>query len=65
MTAINLPGQLELTTVVDHQMPDPKTYIDLPNDYGRSLAKLLRSYEDRPTSETWRHIQQLAKEILK
>jgi len=65
MTAINLPGQVELPIIVDHSMPDPKTYMDLPCDYGRSLAKLLRTYEERPTSETWSRIQQLAAEILK
>jgi hypothetical protein len=29
------------------------------------IAKLLRQYEERPTSETWSRIQALAKEILK
>lgn len=60
-----LPGQLELATVIDHQMPDQKTYVDLPCDYGKTLARLLRLYEDRPSSETWSRIQNLAKEILK
>lgn len=65
MTAINLPGQLEVPLIVDHAMADPKTYVDLPCDYGKALAKLLRQYEERPTSETWSRIQQLAKEILR
>lgn len=34
-------------------------------DKGVQLAKLLREYEDRPSSETWSRIQNLAKEILK
>lgn len=29
------------------------------------IAKLLQSYEDRPSSETWVRIQALAREILK
>lgn len=29
------------------------------------IAKLLRQYEERPTSETWSQIQALANEILK
>lgn len=29
------------------------------------IAKLLRSYEERPTSETWSRIQALAAEILR
>lgn len=65
MTAANLPGHLELATVIDHSMPDPKTYIGLPCDYGKNLARLLRTYEERPSSETWSRIQALAAEILK
>lgn len=57
MTAINLPGQLELATVVDHKRKFKPEEVQ--------LAKLLRQYEDRPTSETWSRIQQLAAEILK
>lgn len=29
------------------------------------IAKLLRQYEERPTSETWSQIQRLAAEILR
>lgn len=71
MTAITLPGQLELPTVVDHkqaaiargvaQMGAEESRI--PD--GVKLAKLLRQYEERPTSETWARIQSLAAEILR
>lgn len=66
MTAINLPGQLEVPLVVDHQknlrqISDEECVIFM----ARQIAKLLRQYEDRPTSETWSRIQALAKEILK
>jgi len=69
MTAINLPGQVELPIVVDHQSErywkDQEWRGDgkVPRDV--QIAKLLRQYEDRPTSETWSRIQALAKEILR
>lgn len=104
MTAIKLPGQLELPTVIDHtknkseldqQLIDAwsekKRYLGWPvteesTEMARKLlgadhpalavaaeviprefklAKLLRDYENRPTSETWSRIQALAAEILK
>lgn len=72
MTAITLPGQLELTTVVDHKRSKMsetefrEMYAQCPKpDLGRGLAQLLRSYEERPTSETWARIQSLAAEILR
>ena len=57
-----LPGQLELPTVIDHQKVTP---IDTHKPDGIRLALLLRSYEERPSSETWSRIQALAAEILK
>jgi hypothetical protein len=66
MTAIKLPGQLELPTVIDHAIG----IVEINRDEGdiwlaREIAKSLRDYEIRPSSETWRRIQQLAAEILK
>lgn len=63
MTAINLPGQTELPIVVDHKTVLRECTYEFPRDV--QLAKLLRSYEDRPSSETWSKIQNLAAEILK
>lgn len=66
MTTANLPGQLELSTVIDHKgwMNTKASYpVDTPRDV--QIAKLLRQYEERPTSETWSRIQALAAEILK
>lgn len=69
MTAIKLPGQLELPTVIDHQVG---LHILTEQDraegdvyMARQIAKLLLDYENRPTSETWSRIQCLAAEILK
>lgn len=68
MTAINLPGQVELPIVVDH---NPRTKA---RDLARSMtqieraieiANLLNKYEERPTSDTWGRIQAIAAEILK
>lgn len=69
MTAINLPGQLEVPLVVDHAI-GIKALTEQDRAEGdvymaRQIAKLLKSYGDRPTSETWSRIQALAKEILK
>lgn len=69
MTAINLPGQVELPIVVDHKTDAgiaasvSGRSVGIPMDV--QIAKLLQSYEDRPTSETWSRIQALAKEILR
>lgn len=57
MTAIKLPGQLELPVVIQHKRSFKPEEVQ--------LAKLLRDYENRPTSETWSRIQALAAEILK
>jgi hypothetical protein len=59
-----LPGQLELATVIDHKKPNV-TDIDSHKPDGIRLAKLLRDYDSRPTSDTWFRIQKLAAEILK
>lgn len=69
MTAINLPGQLEVPLLVDHAIGARKLSAqDIAEGdvyMARQIAKLLRSYEDRPSSETWIKIQALAKEITK
>lgn len=71
MTAINLPGQLELATVVDRKRTTILTDADIAASGSTGIsrdvqiAKLLRQYEERPTSETWSRIQALAAEILK
>lgn len=57
-----LPGQSELLLVIDHKKVQP---IDTHKPLGIRLATLLRSYEERPSSETWSRIQTLAAEILK
>lgn len=62
MTAIKLPGQLELDTVIEHKKV---TEIDSHKPQGVRLATLLRDYDKRPSSETWSRIQKLALEILK
>jgi hypothetical protein len=74
MTAINLPGQTELPIVVDHKRSG-MTAQKNPNPWANAapqseprdvkLAKLLRDYDNRPSSETWSKIQQLSAEILK
>lgn len=63
MTAINLPGQLEVALVVDHKTVVRDCKWIEPRDV--QIAKLLRQYEERPTSETWSRIQALANEILR
>ena len=57
MTAIKLPGQLELPVVIQHKRSFKPEEVQ--------IAKLLLDYENRPTSETWSRIQALAAEILK
>lgn len=57
MTAIKLPGQLELPAVIQHKRSFKPEEVQ--------IAKLLLDYENRPTSETWSRIQALAAEILK
>ena len=68
MTAINLPGQTELPIVVDHSVKISDNFNPGARDIERrdiSLAKLLRDYDSRPSSETWSKIQKLSAEILK
>lgn len=80
MTAVTLPGQLELATVIDRKTQQDGISSRTANsgfpgqaqanpwtaqDKGVQIAKLLRSYEERPTSETWSRIQALAAEILR
>lgn len=68
MTAINLPGQLEIGFVIDHGPRTISNQIDKDiTDVVRArlIAESLRLYEQRPTSETWSRIQALAAEILK
>lgn len=70
MTATHLHGQLELATVIDHKAQMRRAaekWSAQPNPESREvkIAKLLRQYEERPTSETWSRIQLIAAEILK
>jgi len=69
MTATNLLGQLELATVIDHDSSrywkDQEWRGDGFKPRDVQLAKLLRDYDSRPSSETWSRIQDLAAEILK
>lgn len=66
MTAVTLPGQLELATVIDHQVGIVQIHREEGDIWmAKEIAKLLRQYEERPTSETWSRIQALAAEILK
>lgn len=70
MTAVTLPGQLELATVIDHKAQMKRAsekWAAQPATEPRDvqIAKLLRQYEERPTSETWSRIQALAAEILR
>ena len=63
-------NQMELSTIVDHsQVYELKSRTELPEGLhkpaGVRLAKMLNSYEARPSSELWRDIQWLAREILK
>lgn len=64
MTAINLPNQQELMLSIHHKRP-PTNGQASGMTREVQIAKLLRQYEDRPTSETWSRIQALAAEILK
>ena len=64
-------AQLELHTVIDHK-PRPVRAKELGITYeafcassGRQLAKMLRQYEDSPSSQLWSEIQSLSVEILK
>ena len=61
--------QMELTTVIRHERSiEPftsKHFDDAHKPAGIRLAKMLRKYEDRPSSELWRDIQSLSAEILR
>lgn len=63
MAAVNLAGQLDMTLQIAHKAMqiEPASKEDL----GIRLAKLLRKYDDRPSSGLWIEIQETAKEILK
>ncbi|MNJ47627.1 hypothetical protein D3C77_427910 [compost metagenome] len=70
MTAVKLPGQMEVPLVVEHIQLRKTVYDRVVSEHseyfnGRALAKLLRSYDESPTSQKWIDIQQLAREILK
>lgn len=63
MTAINLPGQLDMPLQIAHKAPEIAQ--GSKTDLGRRLALLLRKYDDRPSSGLWIEIQETAKEVLK
>ena len=66
MTAINLPGQLEVPLVVDHKKPAKRKKAPMSAHLRAfKIANLLRLYEQRPSSELWTQIQALSTEILK
>ena len=54
--------QLELNTVVAHK-PHTSTSSHVPA--GVRLAKMLRLYEDSPSSQLWSDVQAVSREILK
>jgi hypothetical protein len=58
-----LPGQMELATVIDHKPRNITT--DTRRPAGIRLAKMLSKYDSAPSSDLWRDIQSLAREILK
>ncbi|MNQ93262.1 hypothetical protein D3C85_1087200 [compost metagenome] len=60
-------AQLELSTVINHSIDAPiiRTHQDTGIQPGVRLAKMLNKYDDHPSSELWREIQGLAREILK
>lgn len=55
--------QLELATVIAHE--PPKSQEDTYKPAGLRLAKMLRRYDDSPSSDLWRDIQSLSAEILR
>lgn len=63
-----LPNQMHLETVIDH-LPVRATVYSIQEDarkpLGVRLAKMPGQYEARPSSELWRGIQALAREILR
>jgi hypothetical protein len=64
-----LPGQLELTTVIDHHRGERILWytgeLNTHKAAGVRLAKMLSMYDDQPSSQLWGDIQRLAREILK
>ena len=61
-----LPGQLELATVIDHQVGISQIGRGEGDIYlARQIAKMLVQYDDQPSSQLWADIQRLAREILK
>ena len=68
---MTLPGQMELNTVIDHDYEIfryPENVMELQDTHkpaGVRLAKMLNKYEYAPSSELWRKIQELSREILR
>ena len=74
---MTLPGQMELATVIDHKttfglhdcattsLPDSFAPQDTHKPVGIRLAKMLRQYDNSPSSDLWQQIQVLAAEALK
>ena len=71
-----LPGQMELANVILHERvsilkdvnvtaSNSTTPVDLQKPLGVRLAKMLRRYDDSPSSDLWRDIQSLSAEILR
>lgn len=59
--------QLELNTVINDNIDAPiiRTHKSDGGAQGIHLAKLLRQYDESPSSALWSEIQRLAREILK
>lgn len=63
---MTLPGQMELNTVIDHQVGIKEISREEGDLYlAHEIAKALRQYDDSPSSQLWSDIQRLAREILK
>lgn len=63
---MTLPGQMELDTVIDHQVGIKVIGREEGDVYlARQIAKLLRQYDESPSSALWSEIQGLAREILR
>lgn len=54
---------MELPTVIAHEPTKPQE--DAYKPAGLRLAKMLRRYDDSPSSDLWRDIQSLSAEILR
>ena len=63
-----LPGQLELATVIDHVGMESCITVNSQDTHkpaGVRLAKMLRQYDDSPSSQLWGDIQSVSAEILR